>query len=181
MGYALAEAAVARGWEVDLVSGPVALTSPAGARLVRVLSADEMYRACAARFEACDVFIAVAAVADYRAANPQPHKIKKQDGSLTIELVPTIDILKTLGAQKRPGQLVVGFAAETQDLEAYARRKLVEKNCDWIVANDVGAAGIGMEADDNAVTMLAQDGRRISFGRAPKREVADWVLRMLVT
>ncbi|HEY0946611.1 MAG TPA: phosphopantothenoylcysteine decarboxylase [Opitutaceae bacterium] len=176
MGYALAEAAVARGWEVDLVSGPVSLPTPAGVRIQRVVSAAEMLDACEARFAMCDVFIAVAAVADYRPQAFSPEKTKKQGGAVTLTLVPTVDILQTLAQRKRPGQLVVGFAAETHDVEAYARRKLVEKNCDWIVANDVSAPGIGMDADANAVLVLGRGGERLTFGPAPKRAVADFVL-----
>lgn len=176
MGYALAEAAAARGWEVDLVSGPVTLPSPAGVRVHRVVSAADMLQACESRFAACDVFIAVAAVADYRPEVCSPEKTKKQGGPVTLTLVPTVDILRSLAGRKRPGQLVVGFAAETREVEAYARRKLVEKNCDWIVANDVSQPGIGMDADANAVLLLGRGGERLAFGPAPKRAVAEFIL-----
>lgn len=176
MGYALAAAAAARGWAVDLVSGLVALAAPAGVCVHRIVSAAEMFAACEPRFDACDVFIAVAAVADYRPREISPHKQKKHAAALTLELVPTVDILKTLAARKRPGQIIVGFAAETNDVEAYARRKLVEKRLDWIVANDVGVAGIGMNADDNTVLLLGAAGGRASFGPAPKAAVAEFIL-----
>ena len=127
MGYALAAAAVARGWSVDLVSGPVALEAPVGVALHRVVSAAELFAACDARFAACDLFIAVAAVADYRPKNVHPQKQKKNPGPVVLELVPTIDGLKTLAAKKSAGQTVVGFAAETHDVETYARKKLLEK------------------------------------------------------
>lgn len=176
MGYALAAAAAARGWQVDLVSGPVALPEPPGVRVRRVVSAADMFAACEPLFAACDVFIAVAAVADYRPKEISAQKQKKQGGPVTLELVPTIDILKTLSARKRPGQTVVGFAAETNDVEAYARRKLAEKRLDWIVANDVSRADIGMNADDNAILLLGAAGTREAFGPAPKDRVAAFIL-----
>jgi phosphopantothenoylcysteine decarboxylase/phosphopantothenate--cysteine ligase len=176
MGYALAAAAVARGWRVDLVSGPVGIAPPANVELVKVVSAEEMMGACRERFAACDLFIAVAAVADYRPRHRTGDKQKKTDGPVTLELEPTVDILATLAATKRPGQVVVGFAAETADVEIYARAKLARKNCDWMVANDVGARGIGMEADDNAVCLIGRTGDSERFGPAPKRAVAEFIL-----
>ena len=176
MGFALAAAAVARDWQVDLVSGPVALPPPPGALRHDVVSADEMFQACAPLFEACDLFIAVAAVADYRPVTTAAEKLKKTGGSLRLDLVATVDILKTLGMRKRPGQVVVGFAAETLDLEANARRKLAEKNLDWIAANDVSRAGLGMNAEQNAILLLGRNGERIPFGPAPKSAVAGFIL-----
>ena len=176
MGYALAADAVARGWQVDLVSGPVALARPPGATVHDVVSADQMFQACAPLFDPCDVFIAVAAVADYRPKAVASEKLKKTGGPLRLELVPTVDILKTLSERKRPGQVVVGFAAETRDVEDYARRKLAEKKLDWIVANDVGRPGVGMNADDNAVVLLGRNGERIAFGPAPKSAIAGFIL-----
>lgn len=179
MGYALAAAAAARGWMVDLVSGPVALAAPADVSLHRVTSAADMLAACEPLFPACDLFIAVAAVADYRPRTTFPAKQKKLPGPVSLDLVPTVDILATLAARKRPGQTVVGFAAETHDVETYARRKLTEKRLDWIVANDVSQPGLGMNADDNAVLVLGADGTRRSFGPAPKFAVADFILAAL--
>jgi phosphopantothenoylcysteine synthetase/decarboxylase len=176
MGYALAEAAVARGWEVDLVSGPVSLSAVAGVNVHRVVSAQEMFEACEPLFAVCDLFIAVAAVADFRPKTTKAHKTKKADAKLVLELEPTVDILKTLAAKKAPTQRVVGFAAETRDVEQYARQKLVEKNLDWIVANDVGRAGIGMDSMDNAVLVIGRGGERVAFGPAPKRAVAEFIL-----
>ena len=176
MGYALAAAAAARGWQVDLVSGPVSLPGPAGVRVHAVVSAADMLAACELLFRGCDLFIAVAAVADYRPATVLPHKAKKSPGPVTLELVPTVDVLKTLAARKQPGQTVVGFAAETHDVETYARRKLTEKHLDWIVANDVSQPGLGMNADDNAVVLLGAGGERLPFGPAPKAVVADFIL-----
>jgi phosphopantothenoylcysteine synthetase/decarboxylase len=180
MGYALAAAAAARGWQVDLVSGPVALGRPTGVRVHDVVSAAEMFAACEPLFAACDVFIAVAAVADYRPKEISAQKQKKEEGAVRLELVPTIDILKTLSARKTARQVVVGFAAETNDVERYARRKLAEKRLDWIVANDVSRADIGMNADANAVLLLGANGERCDFGPAPKSEVAEFILSNVV-
>jgi phosphopantothenoylcysteine synthetase/decarboxylase len=180
MGYALAAAAADRGWTVDLVSGPVSLAAPRSVNLFRVVSAGEMLEACEARFEACDVFIAVAAVADYRPKEVLARKQKKQSGGVTLDLEPTPDILRTLAARKRPGQIVVGFAAETHDVEAHARQKLIEKNLDWIVANDVGQPGIGMAADDNSVILIGANGSRRAYGPAPKSQVAEFILSNVV-
>lgn len=180
MGYALAAAAVARGWTVDLVSGPVALPAPANVALTRVVSAEEMLSACRERFAACDLFIAVAAVADYRPKVRAAGKQKKVAGEMTLELVPTPDILATLAVGKRLDQIVVGFAAETSDIEAYAREKMERKNCDWMVANDVGARGIGMESDNNAVCLIGRTGAAERFGPAPKRAVAEFILDRVV-
>lgn len=181
MGYALAEAAAQRGWTVELVSGPVALTPPTGVAVHRVVSADDMLRACESRFPSCDLFIAVAAVADYRPRSREQEKKTKQGGPVVLELVPTVDILRTLAARKTERQIVVGFAAQTHEVEAYARKKLREKNCDWIVANDVSQPGLGMEAQDNAVLVLGRDESRHAFGPAPKPDVARFILDRVVS
>jgi phosphopantothenoylcysteine decarboxylase/phosphopantothenate--cysteine ligase len=180
MGYALAERAATRGWQVTVVSGPVALPPPPGVTVKRVVSAEEMFQACEPLFMESDLFIAVAAVADYRPRLILGEKLKKSGGAWKLDLVPTVDILKTLAARKRPGQIVVGFAAETHDLENYARRKLVEKNVDWIVANDVSRPNLGISADDNAVLLLGASGARLAFGPAPKVAVAEFILGNVV-
>lgn len=179
MGYALAAAATLRGWQVDLVSGPVALSAPMGVRVHRVTSAAEMFAACEPLFATCDVFIAVAAVADFRPYAPSLQKRKKPGGPITLEVVPTIDILRTLAARKRPGQRVVGFAAETHDVEVHARQKLEAKHLDWVVANDVSQPNLGMNADDNAIVLLGASGARHAFGPAPKPACAEFILRHL--
>lgn len=179
MGYALAAAAARRGWQVDLVSGPVSLAAPAGVTRHAVISAAEMLAACTPLFPACDLLIAVAAVADYRPKERFDQKQKKRLDGLAVELVPTVDVLKTLAATKRPEQVVVGFAAETHDIEAYARRKLAEKRLDWIVANDVSGTAVGMNADDNAVTVIGAKGSCRRFGPAPKSEVAEFILNQI--
>ena len=183
MGYALAGAALARGWHVDLVSGPVALPPPPGAVTHRVVSAAEMLAACEPLFAGCDVFIAVAAVADFRPKTMAGNKLKKSETTegMALELVPTVDILKTLSGRKRPGQVLVGFAAETHDLEASGLRKLAEKNLDFIVANDVSRPGVGMEAENNAIVILSRAGGRWVFGPAPKRAVAEFILEKVTT
>jgi len=172
MGYAIAEAAVATGWVVELVSGPVSLPAPIGATLVPVVSAAQMLEAVDGRFNACDVLIMTAAVSDYRPKQIEGHKIKKAGEALVVELEPTVDILKTVAARKRAGQYVVGFAAETDDVEAYALGKMRTKNCDMMVANRVGQAGAGFESDRNSVVLLWPDGRREAIGSAGKRDIA---------
>jgi phosphopantothenoylcysteine decarboxylase/phosphopantothenate--cysteine ligase len=176
MGYAIAAAALERGWTVDLVSGPVQIAPPAGANVCKVVSAADMLAACEERFAACDLFIAVAAVADFRPKNAAREKLKKSEQSLTLELEPTVDIVRTLAARKTARQRVVGFAAETHELEISAQRKLKEKNLDWIVGNDVSQPGIGMDADDNRVILFSRAGERVAFGPAPKIEVARFLL-----
>lgn len=176
MGYALAAAAAARGWRVDLVSGPVELPPPRAVNMHRVVSAGEMFAKCEPLFAQCDLFIAVAAVADYRPKTISSEKLGKSSRARRLILVPTIDILKTLAARKQPRQIVVGFAAETHDLEARARLKLAEKKLDWIVANDVSRPGLGMNADKNAVLLLGRGGERLAYGLAPKSAVAEFIL-----
>lgn len=180
MGFALADAAVALGWQVDLISGPVSLSDPAGANVRRVVSAQQMFEAAESCFPQCDVFIAVAAVADFRPKHVSKTKVKKGESANVLELEPTVDIVRTLAARKSLTQRVVGFAAETNDVEAYALRKLAEKNLDWIVANDVSDPRIGMNSAANAVVVFSKTGARISYGPAPKAEVAQFILNTIV-
>jgi len=180
MGYAIATAAVERGWAVDLVTGPVQIAAPAGANLCKVISAAEMLSACEKLFSECDLFIAVAAVADFRPKIVAREKLKKAEQALTLELEPTVDIVRTLAGRKTPRQRVVGFAAETHELEISAQRKLKEKNLDWIVGNDVSRPGIGMDAEDNRVILFSRAGERVTFGPAPKLEVARFLLGKIV-
>jgi phosphopantothenoylcysteine decarboxylase/phosphopantothenate--cysteine ligase len=176
-GYALAEAALARGAKVTLVS-TVARPTPAGADVVRVGSAAEMEAAIMPVAADHDVIIMAAAVADFTVADPAGRKIKKGEGGAVpdLVLVPTHDFLVDLGRDKPAGQVLVGFAAETDDLLANAEGKLRRKNLDLIVANDVAAPGTGFEHDTNAVTILRADGTRRSVALASKRDVADAVL-----
>ena len=156
------------------------LAAPSGVEVTRVVSADEMHQACEARFEACDVFIAVAAVADFRPRFRSDQKQTKAATGSNLELEPTVDILKALAAKRRADQVIVGFAAETSDLETKAPAKLAAKGCDWIVGNDVSAPGVGMEADANTVTLWNRAGRVGSVGPLPKTDVATWLLEQIV-
>jgi phosphopantothenoylcysteine decarboxylase/phosphopantothenate--cysteine ligase len=179
MGYRLAEAARDRGARVILVSGPTALSAPQGVTFVAVRSAEEMQKAVAAHAATASIVIAAAAVSDYRPARASASKLKKTDGPMGLELVRTPDILKGLGEAKG-GRLLVGFAAETEDLVANARRKLEAKNLDLIVANDVTAPGAGFAGPTNAVVLLRRDGQRRDVPLATKREVADEILDEVV-
>jgi phosphopantothenoylcysteine decarboxylase/phosphopantothenate--cysteine ligase len=156
MGFALAEAARARGAEVTLVAGATNLAPPAGVRFVSAPSAAEMFAAVQAEIAQATVFIAAAAVADYRPAQVAEGKIKKSDDALVIRLEPTADILGWVGRNKRNGLLVIGFAAETDDVLNYARGKLERKNLDAIVANDVTQPGAGFDVNTNIVTIISR-------------------------
>jgi phosphopantothenoylcysteine decarboxylase/phosphopantothenate--cysteine ligase len=178
MGYAIAEAALAAGHSVILVSGPVSLVPPSGAKLVRVTTSDEMHDAVHAHLAACDVLVMCAAVADYKPAAFSTHKIKKQKNALTLELIPTRDILASL-TRPSPEFLVVGFAAETDDLEANAQKKLRDKKCDIVVANDVSGNESGMESDQNEVTIFFRNGEKEKISRAPKKIIARALVKIL--
>jgi phosphopantothenoylcysteine decarboxylase/phosphopantothenate--cysteine ligase len=171
MGYALAAALHRAGAEVTLVSGPTALPAPAGTTLVAVESAADMHTEVMARVRHCAVFVAAAAVADYRPAAPQPGKIKKHADTLTLELVRNPDILADVSALTAQRPFTVGFAAETDAVEAHALAKLRGKGLDMIAANQVGA-GAGFEADDNALLVLWNGGRR-ALPMMPKPALAE--------
>jgi len=177
MGFALAEAAAASGAEVTLVAGPVVLATPPGVQRLNVRSAAQMREAVLDRLDDMDVFIAAAAVADYRPRECAEQKIKKSAEAFSIDCVRNPDIVAEAAArQKRP--LVVGFAAETREVEAYARDKLVRKGLDLIAANDVAAPGLGFESESNALTVLWKDGRA-RIETAPKAEVARLLLEII--
>jgi phosphopantothenoylcysteine decarboxylase/phosphopantothenate--cysteine ligase len=179
MGYAIARAAAEAGWEVTLVSGPVSLPAPAGVELVPVVSAAEMLKAVDGRFDDCDILIMTAAVSDYRPKVVEPRKMKKGAASLVVELEPTVDILRHVASRKKPGQYVVGFAAETNDVEAYALGKMKAKNCDMMVANQVGVSGSGFAGDHNSVVLLWPDAGREAIGPSAKESLArDIVARI---
>jgi phosphopantothenoylcysteine decarboxylase/phosphopantothenate--cysteine ligase len=175
MGYAVAEAAAARGAKVFLVTGPTALEMPAGVERVDVRSAEEMHRAVTDRFSTSTIAILAAAVADYRPAQQSSTKIKKSNDALTISLEPTTDILAAVGRNKG-ATMVVGFAAETDHVAENARKKLTAKNADLIVANDVTAEGAGFELDTNIVTLFSRDGRDLPLPKLTKKEVAHRIL-----
>ena len=180
MGYALAEAARVRGASVTLVSGPTALGRPGGMEYVAVETAAQMRDAVLSRAAAQDLVIAAAAVADY-APVAAAQKLKKDAGPPQIVLTQTDDILAQMGAEKRPGQVLVGFAAETENVLDHARRKLATKNLDWIVANDVTQPGAGFDIDTNIVTLLGTDGRQIALPPMTKREAAERILDTVKT
>ncbi|MGA0862874.1 MAG: bifunctional phosphopantothenoylcysteine decarboxylase/phosphopantothenate--cysteine ligase CoaBC [Ilumatobacteraceae bacterium] len=174
-GHAIAEEARARGASVILVTTAEISVSP-GIECVRVETAQQMHDEVVSRWPGCDVAIMTAAVADFRPVSPAANKIKKDAGAPQIVLEPTPDILAALGAAKTPGQTLVGFAAETDDMVANAEAKLVRKNLDFIVANDVSAPGVGFSHATNAVTILGSDGSRSETGLTDKRIVAKAVL-----
>ncbi|HEY5740012.1 MAG TPA: bifunctional phosphopantothenoylcysteine decarboxylase/phosphopantothenate--cysteine ligase CoaBC [Gammaproteobacteria bacterium] len=177
MGYALAAAALEQGARVTLVSGPVALPAPAGVERIDVESAEEMYDAVMKRASQADIFIACAAVADYRVDRAAAQKIKKSNASMTLELVPNPDILAAVAAlDERP--FCVGFAAETSDLEKYALDKLERKKLDMIAANKVGEAGSGFDADSNQLEVFWHDGSE-SLARAGKAEIAKRLIELV--
>lgn len=177
MGYAMAEAARDLGAEVVLVSGPTNLAEPTGMKVVQVESAQNMYEAIMAEYETSDIVIKTAAVADYRPKNIHGQKMKKQPGDAVLELERTIDILATLGAQKKH-QLLIGFAAETNDVVDYGMQKLTKKNADYIIANDVTEEGSGFGTDTNSVVLISQKGNE-TFKQLPKKELAVQLLKTI--
>jgi phosphopantothenoylcysteine decarboxylase/phosphopantothenate--cysteine ligase len=174
MGYALAEAALRRGAHVILVSGPTSIKPPAVHELVAVESTAEMRRELLARKEQATIVIKAAAVADFTIKTPAEQKLKRK-GAMTLELEPTDDILAEMGRSRKDSQLLVGFAAETENILENARKKLKEKNCDVIVVNDVSHPGIGFDSERNAVTIVTQDGVE-EVPEMSKWEVAHRVL-----
>jgi phosphopantothenoylcysteine decarboxylase/phosphopantothenate--cysteine ligase len=177
MGFALAAEAARRGADVTVVAANVTLPPPPGARVVTVGTAAELADACGRQFDACDVLLMAAAVADFRPAAPAASKLKKADGIPTLEIEPTPDVLSTLTARRRPGQVIVGFAAEHGDgaLE-YALGKLRRKRLDLVVLNDIQIPGIGFDAAENEVTILTADGAQRHVARTSKQQVAQAVL-----
>lgn len=180
MGYALAAEALARGARVTLISGPVAIDPPSGAAVISVETAAEMHRAAVEQAEQADVIIMAAAVADYRAKTASESKFKKSGGAPAFEWEETADILAELGRRKGD-RVLVGFAAETEDLEASAAAKLHRKNCDFLVANPVGASagGAGMDSDENQGLLLGSDGERVELPRETKTAMARRIFDVL--
>ncbi len=175
MGYAIARAAEYRGARVTLVSGPVGLDPPLNVEVVPVVTAAEMAAAVLDRLEQSHVVVKVAAVSDYRPVNPASHKIKKGERGIQLDLERTTDILKTVGKRKNH-QIVVGFAAETQDMETHARKKLAEKHLDMIAANLIGPSDSGFSSDTNRVTLFFADGRKEILDVMDKDAVANVIL-----
>jgi len=178
MGYAIAEAALDAGHDVILISGQVYLPPPRAAKLVSVSTSDEMFDAVHRDASKCDICVMCAAVADYKPASVSPTKIKKGSENVSLELIPTRDILDSLGHWHDRRFLLVGFAAETNDLEKNAARKLREKNCDIMIANDVSSAKSGMESDINEVTILFKNAERQKISRAPKNFIARELVKI---
>ena len=174
MGYALAEAAAARGARVILVSGITPLAPPAGVEFIQVTSSEEMRRAVLSRLPEPTIVIKAAAVSDYRPKAPAAQKIKRRE-AIQLELEPTADILAEVAATRPAGTLVIGFAAETEDLLQHGRDKLLRKGADALVLNDVGRPGVGFDSDRNAATFLTRD-TAIELPEMPKRDLADRIL-----
>jgi len=178
MGYSLAEAAARRGARVILISGPVQLVPPSGVRLIRVQSAREMRAAVMEHLAEATIVIKSAAVADYHIEHVPAQKVKKTAMKLSLELAPTPDILAEVGRQKGD-RILIGFAAETENLVPEARRKMETKNCDMVVGNLVNVEGIGFESDENEVVLVPAGGDPVQLPRMSKRDAADHILDML--
>lgn len=176
MGYAIAEEALKLGAAVTLITGPVSLTPPQGAKVVSVESTEEMYRAVIEEYNNADIVIKAAAVSDYRPQEYMPNKMKKQKDEWSITLVKNRDILKELG-KKKTHQFLIGFAAETDHVEQYALDKLKNKNLDMIVANDVSMEGAGFGSDTNIVTIFKKDGSKRALEKLSKNKVAIEILK----
>jgi phosphopantothenoylcysteine decarboxylase/phosphopantothenate--cysteine ligase len=182
MGFAIAEAALKRGGDVTVVAGITTVDPPAGARIVRALSAAEMDQAVARESKQASVFIGAAAIADYRPAQRAEQKIKKIEDSVTLTLERTPDVLANVAAARTNGMLVIGFAAETENVIANAREKLRSKKLDAIVANDVTREGSGFDSRTNAITILtAQNNDPIELPTLSKSEAADRILDVIVS
>lgn len=175
MGYAVAQAAVQRGAKVILVSGPTSIPAPAGVELVKVQTVAEMHDAVMNHLPDAQVVIGAAAPADFTPKSPADQKIKKGEGGLTVELVPTTDIMAEVGRAK-DGRILVVFAAETQNLVENAKAKIERKNADFVVANDVSKPDIGFGTDDNEVTIISRDGSAHELPRMPKLQVGNKIL-----
>lgn len=171
MGYALARVAAARGARVILISGPVHLPEPSGVSLIRITTALEMRKAVLEHLDESTIIVKAAAVADYHVAQVSPHKVKKTAMRLSLDLDPTPDILAEVG-QRKGDRLLIGFAAETENLVNEARRKMKTKNCDMVVANLVGQEGTGFDADENEAVLVLRTGESIPLPKASKREIA---------
>ena len=175
MGYAIAEAALEVGHDVILISGPVNLAPPRNTKFISVSTSDEMFEAVHRHADESDVCVLCAAVADYKPAQVSSVKIKKSAHEISIQLVATRDILQSLGRRQNRKFLLVGFAAETDHLEGNATKKLREKNCDIVVAND---ARVAMETDENELLILFRDGDTKKISRAPKKNLARELVKI---
>ena len=181
MGIAIAKELEKRGAEVTLILGPSSVEfSDNGIKLVKVQTAEEMYNACVKIYDETDLAVMSAAVADYTPVEKASEKIKKKEDSFTIQLTKTKDILKSLGEKKKKGQVLVGFALETQNERNYALDKLNKKNADWIVMNSLNDAGAGFGYDTNKITLFGKNGEELSFEMKTKAEVAKDIVDTLI-
>ena len=179
MGYQLAEAAQRRGARTLLISGPTKIDPPSGVELIAVRSAEQMREQVLGHLPETSIVIKAAAVSDFRPNTTSGQKIKKDGQSLVLELVPSPDILKEVGARKE-GRILVGFAAETESVLQNGQKKLKEKSLDLLVANDVSQAGAGFDGDTNIVTILTRDGHQVQLGKRTKREIAHEILNQIL-
>ncbi len=179
MGYAVAAAALKRGCDVRLISGPVAIEAPRGAVLVRVTTAAEMLAAVKKHVRGCDVLVMAAAVADWRPKKPAKRKLKKSEGPPRFEWEATPDILKTIAPMKKKSQVFCGFSAETNRLSSEAKRKRREKNLDAIAANDVSKKGRGFESDRNSLIVYLADGREHRVALSSKTTCAERLMEVV--
>ena len=179
MGYALAEAARLRGANVTLVSGPTSLRVPGGIRHIPVETAEESYQATLSHASESDLIVAAAAVADYRPKAFSEQKIKKSGTPTSLELEETKDIIAAVAAARRPGQILVGFSAETERLLENAAAKRLSKGLDWIVANDITQQGAGFDVDTNIVTLIGPKDQQIALPLMSKHDVADRILDLV--
>lgn len=176
MGYSIAEAFSKRGAKVTIVSGPVSIDPPYNVEVVKIKTADEMLEQCEKRIDQTDIIVKVAAVADYKVKNRADHKIKKAEGGLDIELEENPDIIKTLGKLKKENQIFVGFAAETDDLEKNALKKLKSKNLNMIIGNKIGGKNTAFGADENMVSIFTENGNKESIEMMDKKELSHLIL-----
>ncbi len=175
MGWHIAKASVDAGWQTTLVMGASSLNKIEGAKTIDIVSAQDMLEACQNEFENCDILIMSAAVSDVRPKIKATHKVKKDGIDLHPELERTPDILKTLSAQKK-NQILIGFAAETNDVIEYAKGKLAQKNLDAIIANDVSAQGVGFASDTNKIDIVCANGKIISPDLDTKENLAKQII-----
>jgi phosphopantothenoylcysteine decarboxylase/phosphopantothenate--cysteine ligase len=191
MGFALAAEAARRGADVTLIAGPTHLLPPRGVNVVRVVTAEEMFNAALNQAQGADLVLKAAAVSDYRPEERSRGKLKKEtlrrrattgasgDRAIALRLLPTPDILEELGRRKKPNQVLVGFAAETDELERNARRKLRRKNLDFVVANRIGVQGEGFESETNRALVLGRAGEHVDLPSMSKEEMARAILDLV--
>ncbi|MFL5728050.1 MAG: phosphopantothenoylcysteine decarboxylase, partial [Cytophagaceae bacterium] len=180
MGYEIAKAFAEAGADVTLVSGPTALEDPEGIKTIRIRSAAEMYEACRKLFPSAEITVLAAAVADYTPKNPAEQKIKKSDASFSLDLIKTVDIASELGKLKKSGQILAGFALETEHEVENARKKLASKNLDFIILNSLNDKGAGFGHDTNKISIIGKDNKIKDFELKSKKEAAADIVEALI-